>query len=768
MGLRSVQRKTGSQLDPVAAGPQDSKGNVARSNEYGDPQSMTDASHPSHGIPELRTLANADFYLPEDVSRLREIAYNLWWSWNPDARMLFSSIHPELWARYRNPIEVLLHVEPQQWETLLVNDSFQAAYEAVVGAFDRYMKYHDGSWFRKEFPDFGTGPIAYLSTEYGIHESLGIYSGGLGILSGDHCKAASDLGLPFIAVGLLYRRGYFHQTLDAEGRQQHFYPDFDPGRLPVQPILGPAGRPLVVAVPMLDRQVHVMAYKAQVGRVPLILLDSDLPQNEPADRAITNILYVRGREMRLCQELVLGVGAVRALRALGVTPSVWHLNEGHVALMSLERLREEVKRGERFDKAHEKVRSNVIFTTHTPVEAGNETFDADLTRLYLGSWGVSLDVPVGDLLKLGRVKQDDDAAPFNLTALALRYASFANGVSEKHGEVSREMWKDLSADVVPSIGAVTNGVHTPTWIGMEMRGLLDRTIGLHWEEHVAEPDRWTELQSRIPAEDLWSAHQAQKRRLVRTLRDTLRRMYARHGRSPRDLQSVERLLDPRALTIGFARRFALYKRAGLLFRDLARLKAILGNEERPVQIVFAGKAHPADLAGQDLIAQIFRLAESPDFRGKVVFIEDYDMHIARLLYQGVDVWLNNPRRPLEACGTSGQKAALNGALNVSVLDGWWIEGHRPDLGWAIGRLEALADENQQDTEDAQSLYEILEREVLPMFFERDEQGLPQEWIRRMQASIGELLPRFSAARMVQDYTRKAYMPLAAKEAKVTV
>lgn len=460
---------------------------------------MTDSSNQPQGIPEVRTLANADFYLPEDVSRLREIAYNMWWSWNPDARMLFSSIQPELWARYRNPIEVLLHVEPPQWEKLLVNDAFQVSYEAVVTAFDRYMNYRDGAWFRNEFSGFNAGPIAYLSTEYGIHESLGIYSGGLGILSGDHCKAASDLGLPFIAVGLLYRRGYFHQTIDAEGRQQHFYPDFDPSRLPVQPILGPTGRPLVVTVPMLDRQVHVMAYKAQVGRVPLVLLDSDLPQNDPSDRAITNILYVRGREMRLCQELVLGIGAVRALRALGIAPSVWHLNEGHVALMALERLREEIKSGERFERAQEKIRSNVIFTTHTPVEAGNETFDADLMRLYLGSWGVNLDLPVGDLLKLGRAKQDDDAAPFNLTALALRNSSFANGVSQKHGEVSREMWKDLSVGVVPQIGSVTNGVHTATWIGMEMRGLLGRAIGQHWEEHVAEPERWAQLHAQVPA-----------------------------------------------------------------------------------------------------------------------------------------------------------------------------------------------------------------------------------------------------------------------------
>lgn len=714
-------------------------------------------------LPEIRTLATADFYLPEDYSRLRDIAYNLWWSWTPEARMLFSSIHPELWSRHRSPVEMLLQVDPHHWEPLVVSDAFQAAYEAVVSDYDRYMTLRDGCWFQAEFPNFRQGPIAYLSTEFGLHESLGIYSGGLGILSGDHCKAATDLGLPFIGLGLLYRRGYFHQTIDAEGRQQHFYPDFDPLRLPTLPILGPHGRALVVTVPLLDRQVHLMAYKVQVGRVPVILLDSDLQQNEPHDRAITNILYVRGREMRLCQELVLGVGAVRVLRALGIDPSVWHLNEGHVALMVLERLREEIRAGERFDRAVDKVKSNVIFTTHTPVEAGNETFDADLTRLYFGSWAVQLGVPIGDLLRLGRIQADDEAESFNLTALALRLSTFQNGVSGKHAEVSRKLWKKLYTSGEPPIVSVTNGVHTATWIGMELRNLLCRAVSPHWEEHCAEPARWATLDETLSTEELWGAHQAQKRRLIRATRDRLRRMYARHGRSPRELQALERVLDPRALTIGFARRFALYKRAGLIFRDLARLKGILGNVDRPVQIIFAGKAHPADLAGQDLIGQIFRLAESPDFHGKVVFLEDYDMHVARLLYQGVDVWLNNPRRPLEACGTSGQKAALNGALNLSVLDGWWIEGYNTQVGWAIGRLEDLGDENAQDDEDARSLYDLLEREVIPRFFDRDAAGVPQQWVGQMRQSIAQLLPRFSSARMVEDYTRQAYMPVAQQE-----
>lgn len=709
--------------------------------------------------PDIRTLATTDFFLPEEFGRLRDLAYNFWWSWTPEARMLFSSISPTLWARYRNPVEVLMQVEPHYWETLQLSNAFQSAYDTVIRSLDRYLGRPESWWFRQRFPDYGGGPVAYLSTEYGLHESLGIYSGGLGVLSGDHCKAASDLGVPFVAIGLLYRRGYFRQTIDAEGRQQHFYPDFDPTRLPVMPVLGPHGRPLTVSVPLLERKVHLMVYKAQVGRIPVLLLDSDLPQNEPQDRPITHILYVRGREMRFCQELVLGVGAVRALRALGITPSVWHLNEGHSALMLIERLREEVQRGERFHRALEIVGSNVAFTTHTPIPAGNESFDPDLARLYLGGWAVQLGVPVQDVMRLGQVGGEDHE-PFNMTALVMRASSFRNAVSRKHGEVTREMWRGLFASAEPPITSITNGVHVKTWIGIEVRDLLRRAFSLEWEVATGQPERWGEFDGRVPADELWAAHQAQKRRLIRAVRDNLRRMYARQGASPRALQAVDQVLDQRALTIGFARRVALYKRAGLLFRDLGRLKRILANEERPVQIILAGKAHPADLAGQDLIAQIFRLTQSDDFRRRVVFLEDYDMFTARLLVQGVDVWLNNPRRPLEASGTSGMKAAVNGALNLSILDGWWIEGYTPNVGWAIGRQESIGDEEAQDHEDAASLYDLLENEVIHAFFDRDGAGLPRAWVERMKASIRDLLPVFSCSRMVREYAEAAYVPLA--------
>lgn len=713
-------------------------------------------------MPEIRTFAATDFDIPEELARLRQLAYNFWWSWSPEARMLFSSIHPELWARYRNPVEVLMNVDPEHWDSLLLSDSFHAAFDNVLAAFDRYMTRPERWWFNETWPDYDKGPVAYLSTEFGIHESLGIYSGGLGVLSGDHCKAASDLGVPFVAVGLLYRRGYFRQTINAEGRQQHFYPDFDVSRLPILPVLDPQGRPLEVSIPLLDRKVWVRAYKAQVGRVPVLLLDTDIPKNETQDRPISHILYVRGREMRMCQEIVLGVGAVRVLKALGIEPAVWHMNEGHVAFMVLERIRQVIESGERMPRALDVVKRNVAFTTHTPVPAGNETFDNDLVRLYLGSWAVQLGVPVGDLLRLGRIDPANESEPFNLTALAVRSSSFRNGVSKKHSEVSRSMWQPLfgAGQDVP-ITSITNGVHVETWVGMELRDLLERRIGADWERTAHDPERWQKFHEVVPEEELWAAHVAQKRRLIRKARDVVRRMLARQGAAPRELAAASHMLDPQALTIGFARRFATYKRAGLLFRDLGRLRKLLSDPERPLQIVFAGKAHPADLAGQDLIAQIFRLSQSEPFLGKIVFLEDYDMQIARVMVQGVDVWLNNPQRPLEASGTSGQKAAANGALNLSVLDGWWIEGYSPEVGWAIGRLETLDDVETQNAEDATSTYDLLENEVIPLFYERERPGdPPPRWVSRMKHSVHDLLPVFSGSRMVREYVERSYMPLA--------
>ena len=651
--------------------------------------------------PKITTLPGAEVDLPREVGRLYELAYNLWWTWSPSAHLLFSAIDPARWIRSRNPVELLLGVEPHLWDALLENESFMSGYHAVIGEFDRYLAGGDTSWFRKSYPTFSGGPVAYLSTEFGWHECLGIYSGGLGILSGDHCKSASDLGIPFVGVGLMYRRGYFRQTVDADGRQQHFYPDYDLRRLPLLPVAGTGAKPLKVPVDLPGRTVQLRVWKATVGRVPVLLLDSDVRENDPADRPITSILYVHGRELRLCQEMVLGVGGIRALAAAGITPSVWHLNEGHSALASFERIRGAMGGGLSFRDAVAQTKRSTAFTTHTPVPAGNETFDLSLIRAYADAWGAGLAGGTAPFVDLGRGSAD--SGDFNMTVLAIRTASRINGVSKLHGRVADGMWRHLFPAEVPEvehIGAITNGVHTPTWMGPEMGALLRRHLGEDFQRRLLDPGFADEVLA-IPDAEVWDAHGAQKARLLTLVRERVRQQLARHGRSPEDLRRVQSLLAPDVLTLGFARRFATYKRADLIFRDLARLKALMTSSTRPVQIVFAGKAHPADKPGQDMLRRIFEAAMSADLWGHVVLLENYDMGVARFLVQGVDVWANTPRRPLEASGTSGMKAAANGALNLSVLDGWWAEGYDPAVGFSIGRAQDYGDPETQDTEDAE-------------------------------------------------------------------
>jgi glycogen phosphorylase len=702
---------------------------------------------------EIPTLPGAEIDLPREVSRLYDLAYNLWWTWSSPAHLLFSAIDPARWVRSRNPVELLLGTERHLWDPLVQSESFMSGYHAVVGAFDRYRDGLPDSWFHRAYPGFAAGPVAYLSTEFGWHESLGIYSGGLGILSGDHCKSASDLGIPFVGVGLMYRRGYFRQTIDADGDQQHFYPDYDLRKLPLLPVAGPGGKPLRIPVELPGRTVEVQVWKATVGRVPVLLLDSDVRENDPADRPITSILYVHGREMRLCQETILGVGGFRALEALAITPSAWHLNEGHSALVALERIRGAMSAcAAGLEAALQVTRRNAVFTTHTPVPAGNETFDADLVRGYLAAWTRGTPADPTPFLDLGRQRPGE--GPFNMTVLALRTSARANGVSKLHGQVADRMWTHLDTG---RIGSITNGVHVPTWIGPEMGDLLRRHLGRDFEENILDagfPDAVTA----IPDDEIWGAHLAQKNRLVAIARERVLAQLARHGRSPESLRRVSSLLDPGALTLGFARRFATYKRADLLFRDLGRLTSILSAENRPVQVLFAGKAHPADLPGQAMLRRIFEAAMSPELWGRVVLLENYDMRIARCLVQGVDVWVNTPRRPLEASGTSGMKAAMNGALHLSVLDGWWAEGYEPSLGWAIGAPREYADAEAQDREDGESIYRTLSEEVVPLFYARDPSSRPTEWIAWMKRSIARLAPRFSSARMVRDYALSAYLP----------
>lgn len=688
---------------------------------------------------------------------LYDIAYNLWWTWSPEARALFSSIESVSWELYRNPVQLLINVSHSRWDELLESETFRSSYVRVVAEFEQYVNGAPTSWFSREHADARDVTIAYFSMEYGVHHSLAVYSGGLGVLSGDHLKAASDLGVPLVAVGLLYRRGYFHQTVDPDGFQQHTYPEFDFHRLPIRPALAPNGRPVVVPVPFPDRDVHAKVWVAQVGRVPLLLLDTDIRANDPADRPISNILYVHGREMRFAQELVLGVAGVRALRALEIEPDVWHMNEGHCTFVQLERLRERMgETGGSAQEAIEQIKRDAVFTTHTPVPAGNEQFDLVLAAKYLVPWSRATELSIEELLALGK----DGGPTFNLTALGVRLSSYANAVSRLNAQVCDRMWRHLRPEVREgelSLDAITNGVHTLTWCGAEMRALLTRWLGPAWEDLLLAEEAWARLQD-IPDEELWVAHQSQQQRLGRFAQSRQREQFARHGRSPDELRHVVEQFDPDRLTIGFARRFATYKRAALIFMDVERLKRIVAHPTRPIQIFFAGKAHPADRAGQEVIRHIFRLSQEEPLRGRVFFIEDYDMRVASMLVQGCDVWLNTPRRPLEASGTSGQKAAINGALNVSILDGWWPEAYDGENGWVVGDDRTYDDPVEQDHADAAALYRTLEELVAPTYYDRDEAGLPRHWIARMKRSIATITPRFSASRMVRDYVERAYLP----------
>ncbi len=717
---------------------------------------MTDLD-PYVQVPSRRSV---DIELPDEVARLGEIAYNLWWSWSARARRLFAAIDEAAWAYYRNPVELLLNVERARWQVLIESDPFMSSYAALVRYYDHYLSREGGTWFEERFSDYAGGPFAYLSMEFGVHQSLALYSGGLGVLSGDHCKSASDLGVPLVAVGLLYRYGYFRQTLDHEGVQQHHYPEYDFARLPLKPVLGADGSELKVRIPLDGREISVSVWLAQVGRIPLLLLDTDVLDNDPADRAITRVLYVRGREMRLAQEIVLGVGGAAALAALGIEPSCWHINEGHSALVQFERLRALGSEGSTDLGARvERIARNTAFTTHTPVAAGNEQFEPELASTYLEPWAERVGVPMEELLRLGHGDHGEPNQLFNLTALGLRTSAFANGVSQLNAEVVSEMWRHLLPELPGhdrAITGITNGVHVPTWLGVELREVLEERLERGW---IGGGEAgWAGVED-VPDCDLWEAHQAQKKRLTRFVRSRTLDQQARNGRSPSSLRRIGELIDPEALTIGFARRFATYKRAGLIFSDIHRLRSLICQPERPVQIVMAGKAHPADRPGQELIRHIFQLSQEPSLWGRVVFLENYDMRVGRMMVQGVDVWLNNPIRPMEASGTSGQKAAMNGVLNLSIADGWWPEGATGDNGWTIPAARAEAEEIERDLEDALAIYRALEEEVVPAYYERDEDGVPRRWVAMMKRSIATVGPRFSSDRMVRDYVEQAYEPL---------
>ena len=703
--------------------------------------------------------------LPEPLSGLRRLAYNLRWTWDHDSIELFRRLDSDLWeSTGHNPVRMLGAMDQAQLEAAAQDDTILAQVERTVRELDEYLA-SKATWYERTYGKLDGVRVAYFSAEFGLTECLSIFAGGLGILAGDHLKSASNLGIPLVGVGLLYQEGYFTQYLNAAGWQQESYADNDFQNLPLVLEKRPDGSALTVEVSMAGRRVLAQIWRVAVGRVPLFLLDTNVPENTAGDRNITDQLYGGDHEMRIKQEIVLGIGGCRALKALQLEPSVYHMNEGHSAFLSLEWTRQLMEKHQlNFREARELASAGLIFTGHTPVPAGHDYFSPSLMERYLGDCAKRLGLSIRDFLGLGRQNPNNDEEEFCMTVLALRMAAFSNGVSKLHGEVSREMWQGLwpgvPVDEIP-IGHVTNGVHFRSWNSNEMNRLYDRYLGPHWRENQADPKLWLRVDS-IPQEELWRTHERRRERLVAFTRRRLRLQLTQRGAARAAIEAADEVLDPAALTIGFARRFATYKRATLLLRDAGRLERILNQPDRPVQILFAGKAHPRDDAGKALIQQIMKLAQQKEFRRRLVFLEDYDMAVARALVQGCDVWLNTPLRPLEASGTSGMKALANGALNVSTLDGWWDEAWHYAaakgrfVGWAIGRGEKYESAEYQDQVEASALYDLLESEIVPAFYERSADGLPRRWIAYMKSSIGTLSYSFNAQRMVKDYTADFY------------
>lgn len=708
----------------------------------------------------FRSATPNHFSLPRRISRLNELAYNLWWVWNPEAQRLFSRIDAEMWEQtYHNPVEFLRKVERSRLNAVTNNRYYLDFYDRILRAFDQYMA-PEGTWFSTTYPQLAERQVAYFSMEYGLHETLPIYAGGLGVLSGDHVKEASDLGLPLVAVGFFYTEGYFSQKISEDGWQEARYTSHRLENLPVLPLVDEEGKPLAIKVVLPGRDVFARLWEVHVGRVPLYLLDTNVDENAPGDRTLTSRLYISDLEQRISQEMLLGIGGVRALRLLGYEPAAWHMNEGHAAFMALERARELVTAGYTFEEAAQVVRARNIFTTHTPVPAGNDEFALWLIDKYLPHLWPLLGLTRDQFIDLARhtIPWGD---VYSMPVLALRLSEGRNAVSELHGIVTRKMWHflwpDCKEEDVP-ITHITNGIHTGTWLARRLRPLYDRYLGSNWIEHCDDPEVWENIVN-IPDEQLWAVRKHLKRKLVAYIRERARQQWRQGNRHPVQVLASGVLLDPYVLTLGFARRFAPYKRAGLILRDLDRLLGILNRSEMPVQIIFAGKSHPDHEGGKLLIQEVYRTVKRAEVGGRLVFLEDYDMNLARYLVQGVDVWLNTPRRPNEASGTSGEKAALNGVLNFSVLDGWWREGYNGQNGWPIGEDKEYDNPDLQDEADAESFYDLLENEVVPLYYRmRSSDNLPGEWIARMKESIRTLAPQFSMRRMVKEYIERLYLP----------
>ena len=700
--------------------------------------------------------------LPKRINKITEIANNLWWSWNTEFLRLLKTIDRDLWEKCeKNPIKFLKQVSQEKLEEVEKDPAFLKEYDKIVENFDGYMA-SKNTWFSQKYFDNKNDLIAYFSAEYGLDQTIGIYSGGLGILSGDHLKSASDLGIPLVAVGLMYKNGYFHQRIDKDGIQHPEYKDLNLYDLPISAVKDNDGNDFITYVKFPERRVYLKVWQINVGRIKLYLLDSDLDINNEEDRGTTAKLYGGDQEMRIRQEIILGMGGVHTLKKLGYNPTIYHMNEGHSAFLNLEIIKDTIKEKQvSFNIAKDIASSKTVFTTHTPVPAGNDIFPIGLVEKYFKDFWPRLGISREDFLRLGMKPGDNLEPGFNMGILALKIAGKKNGVSKLHGEVSRELFADVWPHIAPSespITYVTNGVHTCTWLAPKMKDLYNKYLIPYWQDNIHEDDVWKKINS-IPDEELWKEHLERKKKLLDVVRHNLTVRLRREGVSYDAINEALGNLNPEALTIGFARRFATYKRATLIFRDIERITQILNNADRPVILIFAGKAHPADKYGADLIKQIHEVSMMPQFKGKIFILENYNIEISRYLVSGVDVWLNNPRRPMEASGTSGQKASVNGVVNFSVLDGWWAEGYNQKNGWTIGTNKDYVSYEEQDNADSQSMYETLEHKIIPTYYDKDENGISKTWIQYMKNSIMSTGGKYSTSRMLVDYTNQLYMPL---------
>jgi starch phosphorylase len=696
-------------------------------------------------------------HVPERISGLVELAYNLWWSWHPAARMLFKQLNRQAWKEnLHNPVKMLLDIPVEFLDKAVENPRYLHHYDLIMDRFRRYMQFRS-SWFSDQYPEQIPLTIAYFSAEYGLHHSLPFYAGGLGFLAGDHLKECSDLGVPMVGVGFMYSGGYLHQHIAVDGWQESIREALDRDAAPITRLNGPDGRQMVVRVPHIDPPISVSVWKVQVGRIPLYLLDTDVPANTPENRIISHRLYTGERELRLRQEIVLGIGGWHVLNRLGIRYSAVHLNEGHPAFALVERLRERIEQGMDAAAAMRQVKGTSVFTTHTPVPAGHDIFPVDLIDRYLSRYYPLVGMDRDRFLALG-AHPESPAAGFNMTVFAMRMSDHHNAVSRRHGGTARKMWRSLwperAEEEIP-LDVITNGVHIPTWLNPRMEMLYDRYIGLtcpFWQEEQDNPLVW-ELIEEIPDEELWNVHMRLKIKLFNRMRDRKRRKWAFHQEEPLNLVAEGMLLDASTLTIGFARRFSAYKRADLILRDEERLRRLLTNRWRPVQIIFAGKAHPADEEGKRILQRIYQAAQKTEYEGRIAFVEDYSEQMAQYLVHGVDVWLNNPLPPFEACGTSGMKASLNGVLNLSILDGWWPEAFNGRNGWAFGLMDPGKD---RDAADARAIYDLLEHAVVPLYYAQSMDGIPHEWVAMMKETIRSNAPRFSSRRMVREYVARYY------------